>query len=175
MNHPSIRVQASVSVSCHTSSRDGGACDHCGARQGCREWMAIYSVIQPEEHATVRIDGRPPLKHFPKSLALHGEIGAPPFMYDNLFVHVLQCLQEFDGMKVRSFHIDSPWPWPVRDVIPALPLHLAGTICTIAPLVILRATWIHHSVATATNGRLALGMAEKHQLKGKAKESCSYQ
>jgi len=120
-------------------------------------------VIQLEEHATVLIDGRPPLEHFPKSLAFHKVIDAPLFTYDDFLVHVLQCLQEFDGMEVCPFHIDSLWLWSVRDVILALPLHLASTICTIAPLVILRATWIHHSVATATNGRLALGMTKKHR------------
>ena len=119
----------------------------------------------------VLVDGCPPLEHFPKSLILHGEIGTPLFTYNNFFIHVPQCLQEFDGMKVCPFHIDSLWLWSVRDVILALPLHLASTICTTAPLVILRATWIRHSAATATNGRLALGMTEKHQLKGRVKES----
>jgi len=137
-------------------------------------WRYIQ-VIQPEEHAIVLIDGRPPLEHFPKSLALHEVISAPLFTYDNFLVHILQCLQGFDGMRVCPFHIDSLWLWTVRDVILALPLHLASTICTTAPLVILRATWIHHSTETATNGHLALGMTKKHQLKGKANESCSCQ
>ena len=72
---------------------------------------------------------------------------------------------------MRPFPTDSLSLWSVRDVVLTLPLHLAGAICTIPPLVILRATWIHHGVATATNGRLALGMAKKHQLKGRVKES----
>ena len=89
--------------------------------------------------------------------------------YNNLFMHVPWYFQESDGMKDCPFHIDPPglWLWPVGDVVLALRLHLAGTIHTITPLVILRATRIHHDVATATNGHLALGAAEKHQIKGR--------
>jgi len=67
----------------------------------------------------------------------------------------------------RPFRIDSLWLWPVRDVVFALPFHLAGTIHSMALRVVLGAIGVHHGVAAATNGRLALGMAKKHQLKGK--------
>jgi len=79
-----------------------------------------------------------------------------------------------NGRKVCPFHIDSLWLWPVGDVVLALHLHLAGTIHTITPLMILRATRTHHDVATATNGHPALGVAEKHQirLKGRTHQLC---
>jgi hypothetical protein len=86
-------------------------------------------VVQPEERAAVLVDDRPPLEHLPESLVLHREIGAPLITYYNPFVHVPQCLQELDGIEVCPFCIDSLWLWPVRDVIIALPLHLAGTVC----------------------------------------------
>jgi len=125
---------------------------HKAARSG---WQH-NQVIQPEEHVTIVIDGPPLLELFSQSLVLHGEIGAPLSTYNNFFMHVPRCFQESDRMKVCPFHIDPPglWLWPVGDVVLALRLHLAGTIRTITPL---RATRIHHDVATATNDHLALG------------------
>jgi hypothetical protein len=98
-----------------------------------------------------------------ESLVLHREIGTPHFTYYNPFVHVPQCLQEFDGMKECPFCIDPLWRWPVRDVIIALPLHLAGTVWAITLLVVLRGPGIHHGLTTGTDGCLTLGEDKKHQ------------
>ena len=130
-------------------------------------------VIQPKEHAAVLVDGRPPLDHLPEGLVLHREIGAPLFMYNNPFIHFSQRLQEFDEINVRPFPIDSLWLWPVRDVVLALPLHLVGTVHTIALLVVLEATRIRHGVAMATNGHPVLGMAKECQIRGMVEEPWS--
>src|SRR5712671_2636927 len=67
-------------------------------------------VIQPEEHATAIIDGCPPLQHFPRSLVLHGEIGAPLSTYNNIFVHVQWCLQEFNGQWEEGLSLSHRFP-----------------------------------------------------------------
>jgi len=106
-----------------------------------RQWVVLLSSTFPNV--------------FKLYTVLDGEIGAPLSMYDDPFVHVPQCLQGFDETKLRPLRIDSMWPWPVRDVVLALPLQLAGTIRAITLLVVLRAAGIHRNVATATDGCLA--------------------
>ncbi len=123
---------------------------------GCGGWDG--EIKQPEQDGAILISGCPLAEHLCEGFVFDRDVASTCMVHYELLVDLLQRLEEFDRIEMCSFFEDALRLWPVRQRIIVTFLHdLAGTISTVAPLVVLSATGIHNRLAPAANGSLTLG------------------